>query len=240
MAKLILFLIVLLVALVVIVPVVAYHLFGLPGVAGVLVAAIAGVFGVKHLAGWGLRRAFVTPFLMKGSVLREARVEVHSAAPSEPPAPEADEETGSEGQDAAYDSEDNEDDYVHVPVEWPSWYQVELAITPAPPTGRGFQLWEPGELALAGPDAVSGKGLDDLDDEESAGEIRQVLIFQDGDWQEDEGMKYGGAQRLRLLLGVPEGQQRVRLRYYLEVFGEIDLPAASSPRGTGAEFDAGR
>jgi hypothetical protein len=77
-----------------------------------------------------------------------------------------------------------------------------------------------GELAIVGPDARAGEpgtGEEPFD-------VRAVEIREDNRFQPDSGMKYGGPQRLRLLVAVPPGQRRLRFRYYLEVFGSVSLP----------------
>lgn len=99
--------------------------------------------------------------------------------------------------------------------------RLELTITPQAVSGP-FTLWEPGELAIVGPDARAGEpGA-----HETSFDVRALEIQEDDRFQADSGMKYGGPQRLRLLVAAPPGQ-RLRLRYYFEVFGSVALPGPS-------------
>ena len=106
-------------------------------------------------------------------------------------------------------------------------YVAEVTITPRATEGP-FRLWEPGELRLVRPESVPRPHSDepDPDEEDSACAITRVEIAEDGQWKDDEGMKYGGAQRLRLHLTAQHGVHKLKFRYYFEEFGNIKLPQA--------------
>ena len=139
------------------------------------------------------------PFRAKGAVLRGASASVHAVSPASAPA--AGEAAG---------------------VEPREHYLVDLTITPGEPTGP-FGLWEPGELRLVRPESVLRPDLDEPNDEDSACEVTRIQIEGEGQWNDDEGMKYGGAQRLRLHLAALPGLRELKVRYYFEEFGLIKL-----------------
>jgi hypothetical protein len=185
-----------------------------------LVMAAAVVVAVRMLSWWvllavatglalalpiflrrGLTWLLKLPFRAKGAVLRSAAVDVHAIERAEPPALEPSDEA-----DSAAGPRER--------------FWLELTITPRASASGPFILWEPGELAIVGPDARAGEPGTD----EEPFDVRTVEIREDNRFQPDSGMKYGGRQRLRLLVAVPPGQRRLRFRYYLEVFGNVSLP----------------
>lgn len=149
---------------------------------------------------WGLTWLLKLPFRAKGAVLRNAAVDVHTIERAEPPALEPSAEVGSAAGRREH-------------------FRLEITITPPAASGR-FTLWEPGELAIVGPDARAGEPPTG----EASFDVRALEIQEDDRFQADSGMKYGGPQRLRLLVAVPPGQRRLRFRYYFEVFGSVPLP----------------
>jgi hypothetical protein len=175
-----------------------------------ILAAFAGVvLAVPVLLRWGLPRLLKAPFRAKGAVLRGAGVRVHSVERAEAPAAAAPGEDEALADDAG-------------PREH---YRIEVTITPRP-DGGPFALWEPGELRLAGPGARA-----DEPDADDAGEVYALEIEQDGQFLPDEGMKYGGPQRLRFVAAVPPGQRRLRFRYYFELLGDVPLPTTTVTAG---------
>ena len=206
--------------------VVAYTLWGAWGLLGIVAVVLGGLLLLKSLGGYLLQRALTAPFKAKGAVLRDAALEVHSVTPAEAPAqeydPEDDPDYPADDPDGIVDPEEtgmDEEEPEAVPL---TWYHLDVTITPREPTGP-FTLWEPWELTLAGPDAQAGTSTDLGDLEDYRGEIAEIQICDEGRWQVDEVGKYGGPQRLLIHAGVPTETRRVRLRYYFEVFGEIDL-----------------
>ena len=163
-----------------------------------LFAGLIGLaWGAKKLAGRALEAAFKMPFKAKGAVLRGASVRVHAVTPGEPP--------------ARSDDDDEE------PAGERRWVWLDVTVTPGPPTGK-FTAWEPGELRLVGPDAKA----DDPDDEREWGPSA-IEVWEEGAFVPDEGYKYQGERRLRMLFGVPPEPGAVQFRYYFELFGQVTL-----------------
>jgi hypothetical protein len=148
------------------------------------------------------RRKFET----LGDVLQDAEVQVHSVTPAAAPPEEP---------EAEVDDPDSTPER-----EGPlTWYRVELTLSPA---GEG--PWEPVGFILTGPEARSGAAGTAAEANQDWGEIDEILVWNGQAWQ-DAGMEeYSGAQRLRLLLGVPAGVSRVRFRYHFTAFGDLYLP----------------
>ena len=178
-------------------------------------ALLAGVVALVPISRWVLKRAvvglFTAPFKMKGAVLKGAAAEVHSVVPTAMPASEPGAEESNGGG---------------APVARRHfWLDVTVR-----PTGRseGFQHWEPGELRLVRPE--SRLNPDDPDEGEDACEVTRLEVQLEGTFQEDEGWKLSGPQRLRLLLAVQPGVSGLKFRYYFEEFGEVHLPVETLRR----------
>lgn len=228
MAKLLLILLLFL-ALLMAAAVVAYHFWGWAGLGGVIVLLFLLGFGIKWAVGAALKKLFVTPFKMKGAVLKEAVVTVHAVTPAEPPSVSDEEEELDDAEripgDSGVPDEPEEREEGEEEVRRPNrWYHVDLTVTPTAGEGGGFTMWEPGELGLAGASAVSTDSIDEMGEDDEVGEIGAVQIWQDEAWVDDEGMKFPGPQRLRLHVGLHEGVTSFRLRYYFEVFGNVSVP----------------
>jgi len=198
----------------------AVQQWGLPGLAAVVVAFLILGQGVRVLAGNAVRSAFTSPFRMKGSVLKDARVTIHSVEPTDPPAHVLD-RWREDGEAAASDEphepadEENEEDLPHPSTL--EWWRVEATITPTA-TPTTFQLWEVGELLLT----VPGASEEPEDDPEYSLESLEVLV--EGEFKEDEGYKLPGEHRIRFVVGVAPGTERLVFRYYFELFGEVPFP----------------
>jgi hypothetical protein len=158
----------------------------------------------KFLIGRMIRKLFLMPFRAKGAVLNGATAQVHSVSPAAAPP----------------DAEDSGGPREH--------YLVEVTITPAASVEGPFSLWEPGELCLVRPESVLRPESDEPDDEDNACEVSKIQIENEGQWTDDEGMKYGGPQRLRLTLAVQPGIRGLKFRYYFEEFGMIRLLQAKA------------
>jgi hypothetical protein len=197
-----------------------YAWFGWPGLLLAFLAVVIFALVVRLTAGRIVQALFMAPFKAKGAVLRGAEAQVHSVLPAA--APELDEaiERTDDMTDEEWEEIQEEQEEQREERKNARFYQVEVTITPREPTPGGFTMWEPGDLSLASPGAQGGS-LDDED--EFAGWIENVQIFEDGAWRDDEGLKYHGPQRLRFLVGAPRDATRARFRYYLEVFGDLDL-----------------
>ena len=178
-------------------------------------ALLAGAVALVPISRWVLKRTvvglFTAPFRMKGAVLKGAAAEVHSVVPTARPALEVGAEESNGGAAAA--------------ARRYFWLDVTVR-----PTGRseGFQHWEPGELQLVRPE--SRLDPHEADEGEDACEVKRLEVQQEGSFQEDEGWKLPGPQRLRLLLAVQPGVTGLKFRYYFEEFGEVHLPAETLRR----------
>ena len=194
----------------------------------VFVAAIVAVaISVKYLPWWGLLlgavalivigkflikrlffRLLVTPFKLKGAVLKAATVEVHSLTAAAAPPP-----TEGEPADATPRT----------------WYSLEVTIRPGG-ASTPFGAWEPGELRLVAPESVLDPSPDTLGGDDDTCEIKSVEVQQEGAFQPDDGMKLPGQQRLKLLIGVKPSAGGLKFRYYFEEFGSVMLPTPAASR----------
>jgi hypothetical protein len=183
----------------------------------------------------GVPPFFAAAFKMKGSVLRKARVVVHSVQPAEappplPPEPAAAQEGHADlplldrpalpapGPDASGACEGGRPGQAGPGAAPRDYYLLDVTIRPTR-WGVGFKRWQPGELALAAPES----GWLDADD---ACEVVSVQVEEGGAWGAESDLRYAGPQRLRLLIGVRPGTERLAFRYYTERFGEVVLPGA--------------
>jgi hypothetical protein len=150
---------------------------------------------------------FMIPFKAKGAVLRKASAEVHSVEAAEAPSESRRGEHAGDGKPPAREE----------PREY---YRVDVTITPRPALGR-FKHWEPGELLVV----PYGAKVTANDDTTDASGPETLEVFENGRFGPDEGYKYFGPQRLRMLVSVPPGApRRLKFRYYLEAFGDVRLP----------------
>ena len=171
-------------------------------VGGIVLLMLAGYF----FSGRILEALFKIPFRAKGAVLRRATAEIQSLTGAAKP------EDGEEEEDANR-----------------RYYLLDVTIRPVARSGKGFQLWEPGELLLVSLDAKA----EDTDADGDLCSIKRIEIESEGGFVPDEGMKYGGPQRLRLTLAAAPEARQLQFRYYFELFGNVSLPA-QEPQATGA------
>jgi len=182
----------------------------------------------------GMPAGIAALFKMKGSVLRKARLTVHSIQPVEAPLPPIETEDDDEAhpplpcagqialpppQDPGAEHVGEENQVIGTDSVTPArdYFLLDVTIKPTR-WGIGFKRWQPGELALTSP----GSGW--LDNDDSC-EILNVQVANHGDFGPEDDMRYAGAQRLRLLVGVRQGVERLTFRYYTERFGDILLRA---------------
>ena len=163
-----------------------------------LLGALLLVLGGKLVIGRLVRKLFLMPFRAKGAVLRDAEAHVHRVSPA---TPTDDEKEAFPGRQQ---------------------YLVEVTISPQAVDGP-FGMWEPGELRLVKPDSVLHPESDEPDEEDTACDITRIQIENEGRWEDDEGMKFSGPQRLRLVIAVQPGHRALKFRYYFEEFGTVRL-----------------
>ena len=209
----------------------------------VTVAAIYGpiwsiplvVIGYLLLSAILLKVAFkqllLIPFRLKGRVLRGATMQLHGIErgvrprrgmdPS--PAPSLPDAAGGENSPTV---EVRRRDPAAEPPDNREYYWVDMTIKPIADPNGAFKLWEPSELALM----PAGARISIKDDVEEAA-VHEVQVWTDGTWAKDDACKYPGMQRVRLLFGVKPGFTRhVKVRYYLESFGDLQLPSGPTPQ----------
>ncbi len=225
-----------LIALFMVAAVVAWNLWKVWGLVGLFLLLVVCLFLLKKLAGRLLRSAFLTPFKMKGKVLRGAELSVHGIAPAARPEYEADDDEELDEEDfespaelAEYQrelaEERREQEAENARYRW---LMIDVTITPQEASCDGFSLWEPFELLITDPSVDPAAALDEEADDGEIGTLYDVMIWDDEQQRfgKDECGKYGGPIRLHLHVGVEPGHQRIALRYYFEHIGEISLPPA--------------
>jgi len=173
--------------------------------------AVVGGIVLLILAGYFfsgriLEALFKIPFRAKGAVLRRATAEIHSLTGAAKPE-DIDNEEGANRR----------------------YFVLDVTIKPIARSGSGFQLWEPGELQLVGLDAKA----EDTDADGDLCEIKRIEIEGEGGFVPDEGMKYGGPQRLRLTLAATPEARQLQFRYYFELFGSVSLPESQTTGARG-------
>lgn len=152
---------------------------------------------------WLMLKIFTAPFKMKGKALAGATCHLHGFEWTEKPASVTEEDA------------DEDDPKPFKPLRY-VW--LDVSIVPEERT-QGFTHWEPGELALA-PAALKYTGLDDM---EKCFNVHDVKLVIDGQEAEEEGAKYHGPLRLKMLFGIPMDQNAFKFVYYFEQFGEVKL-----------------
>ncbi|MCI0745494.1 MAG: hypothetical protein L0Y58_08825 [Verrucomicrobia subdivision 3 bacterium] len=171
---------------------------------------VALVWGGKWLVGRFLKKLILTPFKMKGAVLHDATVRVHSVVPTVAP---------------TRSSDDDEAD--RTPSEPRRYFTAEVTIEPKEATGN-FSHWEPGELRLCRPEHTFDPNDEDSKTDDDACDVVELWVEQDGVFQKDEGLKFPGPQKLKMTLAVAEGVQALKFQYYFEAFGRVELPSANA------------
>lgn len=177
---------------------------------GIVLLFVALILGVRYGLGFVLKTLFTLPFKAKGKALAGATVQVHAISPAPLPILQ----TAAEDED--------EQDYVREEEEENqnlNWYFLDLTLSP-PGRSDGFVHWEPGELLFVGMDAKP----DDIGEDELSGKLHDYQIFVNGAFQDDEVDKHSGPLRVKFHVGLPDSMEQLQLRYYFELFGQIQLP----------------
>jgi hypothetical protein len=176
-------------------------------VVGLVALVFAGKFLLKRL----IRKLFLAPFKAKGAVLKGATATVHSVAATAAPEPDSPAETSA--------------DKAIAPATAPQHFLVDVTIVPRETKGP-FQHWAPSELNLVKPESLMRPESDEPDDEDAACEVVNIEALENGSWAKDDGLKFAGPLRLKMLLRIQQGVNRLKFRYYFEEFGEIRFSQA--------------
>ncbi len=171
---------------------------------GIIAAYFIIKFGLKILFGAALKSLFSIPFKMKGKALDGATAELHSIEWAEKP------------KDADAGDDEDEPRKIKEPLRY-AW--LDVTITPQPRT-KGFTHWEPGEIMIA-PGTMKIRKLDDMDKCFRIYDIK--IIAEDGQEQKDEGYKFHGPQRLKMLAEFPESAKSLKFYYYGFGFGDLAI-----------------
>ena len=164
-------------------------------------------------------------FTEKSRVLRGATVTVHSVNPAV--MPEELREQTREVIDADRDADNEEGADDGTPdYENYRWCEVELTVFPDSTQTSTFQSWDVGDLRVVPLDAPKLEFLnaEQLDSPEF--DLWNVRVVSDGAVAELDNDKLIGPRRLRFVVGVPRGVRLVKLQYFFEQFGRVELPPA--------------
>lgn len=178
----------------------------------------------KRLVLWMVQRFFMGMFDKKSRVLRGAAVEVHSVTPTAAPAKVRrviEGSTAADGQEIldapqdarVSDESDNANDADR------RFFVVEATITPKDSQGP-FHHWDLSEVeAVRHALKVTFNSQDD-----GSCVVREAIALVGDAREEGDDTKYAGARRVRMVLGVKPGVNRLKFKYYFETFGDIRLP----------------
>lgn len=183
-----------------------FHFFGMWG----LLAAAALFVGLLTLLPFLIKRLaakfLVGLFASKAEALKGATLQLHAVTPA----------------DAAESSD--------VAPGW-RWYNVDVTIVPAG-RARGMPHWDLDDLRLidyATAATTFEKDLKDNNEKDDAVIIHRSRVWMEGrftaDGDEDVPSKFHGPQRILLHAAVKPGLGRLKCRYYVHDFGDIQLPA---------------
>ena len=187
-------------------------------VAGLVVLVVIGKLLLPRL----LKKLFLAPFRAKGAVLRGATATIHGVSATEAPAKKSLTAESDVDESSGQDSDENES-AAGKPKEPRLHYLLEVTITPGQTDGP-FGLWEPGEIMLVRPESVLRPESDEADDSDDSCEVGSIQYQEDGEWKDDDGLKFGGPQRLKMQLAAQPGARQLKFRYYFEEFGLVQLP----------------
>jgi len=159
--------------------------------------AILVVYVLMQIAMYqAMNKIFMAPFAMQGAALAGAECDLHSYEWSESPFPE-------EGEDRD---------------EARRFAWIDVTITPTA-EASGFTHWEPDALMLAPADMP----LNSPADFDLCYDVEEIRIVEGGVEREDEEHEYVGPLRVKLLVGLPEGERVFKFVYYLQEFGHFEL-----------------
>ncbi len=183
-----------------------FHFFGFWGLlaAAVLLIALLTLvpFLIKRLAA----RFLLGLFAGKAEALKGATLQLHAVTTADPP----------ESTDVA--------------PGW-RWYNLDMTVLPAE-GAKGMPHWDLDDLRLidfATAATTFEKDLKDSDEKDDAVTLHRSRVWMEGRFSaadDDEvPSKFHGPQRVLLHIAVKPGLGRLKCRYYVHDFGDIQLPA---------------
>ena len=171
-----------------------------------------------------LRKMAEGVFTQRSEVLRGASVEVHSVRPTAMP-----EELRAEARRVIDGDRDPDDD--DEPDETPNydnfqWCEVELTVFPNAADVKNAAGWDIDSLVLVPIDAPKLEFLNADDSDQPEFDLLNVRIVADGNAVEPDGESLTGPRRLRFTVGAPRGTRLLKMQYFFEQFGRVELPPA--------------
>jgi hypothetical protein len=161
----------------------------------------------------------------KSKTLRNASIEVHSVKTVKMPS-EIEEEMRQviDGNNPDGDEDDEEEEPPQQDYANFHWVEVELTLfTDADEQGK-ISGWDVSDLRIVPIDAKPIEFMS-MDDEESAEfDLYEIHIVKESVASVWQGDTLHGPQRIRFTTGVPRGTRLVKMQYYFEHFGRIELP----------------
>ncbi|MGL6074644.1 MAG: hypothetical protein ACRC8S_10830 [Fimbriiglobus sp.] len=164
----------------------------------------------------------------RSRILRNATADVHSVKVTQMP-----DEIRQQMRQAIADAEDADED----PPEFPEydnmvWAEIELTIFPDPKAeAQDNEGWDIDSLKLVPLDAkkISFNMLD-MDDNDEEGDkeysFYEIRLVSNGEARDWDGTEITGMQRILFVTGVPRGTRLLKLQYFFEHFGRVEIPPA--------------
>jgi len=166
-----------------------------------------------HVIRYSLRRVqrkFFQLFEVKGQVLKQASVDVHSVRAVIPTKQDL-EEWSEQGQ--------------QIDPAGLSWYEIEFTLFPDAGHPGPMTHWDVDDLTLVPLTAKVPTGPVGANPEIEAVPM-DVVRIENGEEYDLDDRKLQGSHRLRITVGLMRGISNWTFRYYGESFGQIRLPAS--------------
>lgn len=202
----------------------------------VLMIALSKAFLKRFVRSMGRRAG---EFLNKRSiVLKGATLEVHSVKPTTMPR-EVVEHVAALAAHVESDEDDAEPDETPEDLSALRWHLIEATLFPVAvekPKRRGSadDVWDPLGLRIVPMEAKKIEFLkfDSKDVPTPEFDLWELAFMEDGEVKplEDVTEPIIGPRRLRFAVGTPSEYRLLKLQYFTEQFGRIELPVQFSPR----------
>lgn len=180
-----------------------------------LLILAAGLLGIRYGIPLLFKRALMTPFKLKGKVLKGAQIQVHQIVPAPTPTRRYDLETT---------------DIAPTYADF-NWYYLDVTIQPDATQvddSAAFSLWEPGDLMLVEPGSTA---TDFGTNDDELCWIHDYRLYEGDRLVEDQAGKLAGTQRLQFHVGIQPTIRELTFRYYFEQFGRVEIPGAPALPG---------